>query len=103
MINIKLQEIGTSRHLSVQGRIDMANALEFEDILMENLNNTDKLELDLAGLTFIDSSGIYSLASVIQFVNKNNICFEIINVPEAISEIFDVIGVYELLNKKSNP
>lgn len=101
MINIKLQEIDTSRHLSVQGRVDMANALEFEDILMENLNNTDKLVLDLAELTFIDSSGIYSLASVIQFVNKNNIRFEIINVPEAISEIFDVIGVYELLNKKS--
>lgn len=100
MINIKLQEIDTYRHLSVQGRVDMANALEFEDILMENLNNTNKLVLDLAGLTFIDSSGIYSLASVIQFVNKNNICFEIINVPEAISEIFDVIGVYELLNKK---
>lgn len=101
MINIKLQEIDTSRHLSVHGRVDMANALEFEDILMENLNNTDKFVLDLAELTFIDSSGIYSLASVIQFVKKNNICFEIINVPEAISEIFDVIGVYELLNKKS--
>lgn len=47
--------------LSVSGEIDMASADAFLHRLLDCLDRVDSLEIDLSGVTFMDSSGLSAL------------------------------------------
>lgn len=82
----------------LEGRIDMSNANEFEKTMLNDLNGITQIELDLAGLTFIDSTGVGHLVSVIQTFHTKNISFNMNNIPAGIGQIFSIIGVHEVIN-----
>lgn len=98
MIDVKVKQVDDTKYMSLQGKIDMANAMECEELMVSNLADAKKLVVDMAQLEFIDSTGVGSLVSVIRSANNKGIQFDIVNVPDGINEIFEVIGVYEVLN-----
>ena len=61
MVEFDEQARGTVGVLGVAGEIDMASADEFRDRLLECLQRSDSVEVDLGGVTFIDSSGLAAL------------------------------------------
>jgi anti-sigma B factor antagonist len=61
MVEFDEQVRGTVGVLGVAGEIDMASADEFRDRLLACLERSDSLEVDMAGVTFIDSSGLAAL------------------------------------------
>lgn len=98
MLEASVRKDGETNYIAIQGRIDMSNVASYEEILVNNMTDVKKLVVDLKGLTFIDSTGIGGLVTAIKHAFKENIAFELVNVPEGIDEAFEVIGVYELLN-----
>lgn len=56
-LSVELAE-GSPPVLHVRGDLDMANADEFAAVLKDALSADSTLKLDLAGLTFIDASGL---------------------------------------------
>jgi len=84
------------RCIHLQGKIDMANAGECENLLEKNMTGVETLVIDLSKLSFIDSTGIGSLVTAIRCAYNRGIGFKIINVPEGIDEVFQIVGVYEL-------
>jgi anti-anti-sigma factor len=56
----------------VTGDIDLGSALGFADDLLAAIGDdgSGKLELDLSGVTFIDSSGLQALITVVQAVRR---------------------------------
>ncbi len=98
MVEAKVKQVDSTKYLSLQGKIDMANAKEYEELLENNMQDVKKLVVDLAELSFIDSTGVGSLVAAIRTASSKGVRFELVNVPEGINEIFEVIGVYEVLN-----
>ncbi|GAB4264336.1 STAS domain-containing protein [Thermincola ferriacetica] len=99
MIDVRIKQEGYTKHIALSGNIDMANASECEEILTNNLTGVTKMALDLSGLLFIDSTGVGSLVSAIKCAFDKNIQFELVNVPEGIDEVFEIIGLYEVLQQ----
>lgn len=98
MFNSKVQILDKVKNISLEGRIDMSNANDCEEMILKNLHEVDSVVLDLTGLTFIDSTGVGCLISVIHSIHKNNVGFRFVNIPEGIEQIFSVIGVFDVLN-----
>ena len=61
MVQFDEQARGPVGMLGVSGEIDMASADEFRDRLLDCLQRSESVEVDLGGVTFIDSSGLAAL------------------------------------------
>jgi anti-anti-sigma factor len=60
----------TDDRVSVIGDVDLASALGFTKDLLAAAGDGPTLELDLTGVTFIDSAGLQALISVVQAVRR---------------------------------
>jgi anti-anti-sigma factor len=62
----------TDGRVSVSGDIDLGSALGFADDLLAAVaeGGHEVLELDLSGVTFIDSAGLQALITVVQSVPR---------------------------------
>lgn len=98
MLNSKVKACDDTKVVRLEGRIDMSNAEKFEELMLSDIDRFKKMELDLGGLTFIDSTGVGHLVSVIKNSHKKNVVFQMTNVPEGIEQILEIIGVFDVLN-----
>jgi anti-anti-sigma factor len=62
----------TDDRVAVTGEIDLGSALRFADDVLATVGDDPSqiLELDLSGVTFIDSAGLQSLITVVQAVHR---------------------------------
>ena len=63
----------TDDRVSVIGDIDLGSALGFADDLLAAADADERgedLELDLSGVTFVDSAGLQALITVVQSVHR---------------------------------
>ena len=60
----------TDDRVVVSGDVDLGSALSFAKDLLAAAGDGATLELDLAGVTFIDSAGLQALISVVQSVRR---------------------------------
>ncbi len=82
--------------LKVAGRVDTITAPDFEKEIRENINDITKLSIDIADVAYISSAGLRVLLSAQKIMNKQGE-MEILNVQDAIKEIFDVTGFSDIL------
>jgi anti-anti-sigma factor len=61
MVQFDEQARGPVGVVGVSGEIDMASADEFRDRLLDCLQRSESVEVDLGEVTFIDSSGLAAL------------------------------------------
>ncbi len=79
--------------VSVEGRVDTTNALEFEKPLTEVINGgCKKLILDCSGLNYISSSGLRIFLVVQKKMKALNGHFILCCLQPSIREIFDISG-----------
>lgn len=78
----------------LQGELDLAAAGEFR-VFMEPIANDESinLTLDLAQLTYIDSTGIGILISILKIRNAKQSKLSVANVPAHIQRLFDMTGI----------
>lgn len=97
MLNSKVEIRDGLKLIWLEGRIDMSNADEFEEIVLNDIDQVKKISVDFGKLTFIDSTGVGNLVSAIQTSHKKDVRFEMINIPEGIEQILSIIGVFDVL------
>jgi anti-anti-sigma factor len=79
--------------VSVEGRVDTTNALEFEKPLTEIINGgCKKLILDCSGLNYISSSGLRIFLVVQKKMTALKGHFILCGLQPSIMEIFDISG-----------
>lgn len=82
--------------IHISGEIDISNI----NALLEEIekHKTKTVKLDCSGLAFIDSTGIgYLLRKVLEFkAEGRNLTLE--SVPETIHEVFEEMGIFDILN-----
>lgn len=98
MVEFDEQIRGSVGVLDVAGEIDMASADEFRDRLLECLQRSDSLEVDLGGLTFIDSSGLAALVRLrteAEILGKD---VALVNVSSPTARLLELTGLQGLFD-----
>ena len=86
---------GTSVLISVEGRLDTTTAPQL-DAEIKPLDGVTELVIDFAKLQYISSAGLRVLLSAQKVMSKQG-SMKLINVSEAVMEIFDVTGFSDIL------
>jgi anti-sigma B factor antagonist len=85
------------RALTVTGEIDLATAGRFETELRAVISEANSpAEVDLSGVTFIDSSGLYALIRARQQVSETDVRLVLVNPSNACRLVLEVTGTAEL-------
>ena len=98
MVEYDEQVRGSVGVLGVAGEIDMASADEFCDRLLACLQRSDSLEVDLGGLTFIDSSGLAALVRLrteAEILGKD---VALVNVSSPTARLLELTGLQGLFD-----
>ncbi len=95
MLNIE-KRFGEDTLVKVSGRIDTITALDFEKAVDEVLEEANSLIFDLEGVEYISSAGLRVILKA-QKVMGNKGKMTIVNVPQAVREIFDITGFSDFL------
>ena len=74
------------------GRVDGANALEFQNALQAAIGDEDDVILDLAGLSYISSAGLRVFLLIAQQVKRRSGRFSVCALSDSIEKVFTISG-----------
>ena len=81
---------------SIQGRIDTNTSPELDKAVNESIDGVTNLIFDFEKVEYISSAGLRVLLSAQKKINKQG-TMKVINVGDAIMEIFEVTGFSDIL------
>ncbi len=83
----------------VEGRIDGANAREFEDALNGAIAEDDsKVLLDFGALSYISSAGLRVILLIARLLQKRNAAFALYSLSDPIREVFEISGFDKIIS-----
>ena len=85
--------------LVLHGELDIATAPELVEILHRMRRQNHAVVLDLAEITFMDSTGLTTLMDAHLAAEGNGWPFEIRRASPAVRRVFDLAGVGRLLDE----
>jgi anti-sigma B factor antagonist len=84
--------------LQVSGKLSAVTAEEFGAVLDNAVEETADIVLDFAGLNYLASAGLRCLIAAHKRIKAKNGRLSIINVSDAVREIFEITGLEELFD-----
>lgn len=87
---------GTALQARIEGRLDTATALVFEQDIKPELDGITQLNLDFTTLDYISSAGLRVLLSLQKKMNQQG-SMKITGVNETVNEILEVTGFSDIL------
>ena len=98
MFEAVVSQEGTVRQISLNGEFDLKGFPEVAELFREAFSNgSSAVEVDLRGLTFLDSSGIRSLLMANRDSKAAGVTLTIIPAPPGVQRVFEVAGLLEEL------
>ncbi len=97
MLNIENIAKDNELTIALEGRLDTTTAPQLEENIKLNLGGVENLIFNFQNLEYISSAGLRVLLSAQKIMNKQGE-MKVINVSEAINEIFEVTGFSDILN-----
>lgn len=86
--------------LKLSGELDIST-VEIFRMGVENIPEvTTDVQLDFSDVEFVDSTGIGSLVQVMNQLHGQDIKVRIIRIPKEIYEVFDLLGIPELMGEE---
>ena len=74
------------------GRVDGANALEFQNALRAAIGEEDDVILDLEGLSYVSSAGLRVFLLVAKDLGKRRRRFSVCSLSDSIGKVFTISG-----------
>jgi anti-sigma B factor antagonist len=104
-LDVEIQAHAGQAILVLRGDLDMATEAQLHDIAVAQLavQGLTKLELDLAGITFLDSTGVTALLDLRQQANDRAIDMEILAVSPRAARILALVGLAETFGIPADP
>lgn len=88
---------GEKLTIAVEGKLGTSSAGELEKALRDNIDGKSELVFDFAKLEYMASAGLRVLLSAGKVMKKQG-SMKIINVPEAVMEVFTFTGMTDVMN-----
>ena len=80
------------------GRVDGANAQEFQNTLTDAINSDDRgLVLDLAQTTYISSAGLRVILLTAKALNRQNAELAVCSLTDSVREVFEISGFDKII------
>lgn len=99
LLKIKDRTTTKTKSLTLSGVMDYSTIGEFEKSTRQ-FEGISKLIIDFKEIRFIDSTGIYVLAQVINRCQENGVIIEVQNISKPIFEILDILGLITTFGSK---
>ena len=98
MFEVAVSHEGTVRCIGLIGEFDLEALPEVGDALSASLSDgTSAVQIDLQGLTFLDSSGIRALFMALRESETAGTTLTIIPGPPNVQRVFEVAGLLDVL------
>jgi len=97
-LSVSLEDQATV--LRVAGELDLSTVPEFKTFYEKHKPINGLIVFDLAGLEFVDSTGVGSLLAIWKDLNQNQQPFSVCNLSEDVYEVLDVMGVPAFLGEE---
>jgi anti-anti-sigma factor len=97
---LQVEDVGSggSHVLVLSGELDGDSIATLEDAIARcRLDGIDSLILDLSGLDFIDSSGLWTITVVNRWCERHGHGFALVPGPEPVRHVFEVTGLSDVL------
>jgi anti-sigma B factor antagonist len=102
--DIEKAESGADCVVTVRGDIDLASATDFESALRTALDGSPaSIVVDLAALSFIDSSGLRVLVTLSKEAESRGATFGLRNIPRHAQRVLDITGLTEWFEGQNPP
>ena len=84
--------------LELTGYIDLSNVQSLADAISKALSHAHDLTIDLAGLTFLDSTGLREFAAGYQQAEAAGVGYRVTNPQGTVLAVLRIAGMYDYLN-----
>ena len=95
-MTIEIKKTAEQTIIEIVGRLDTITAPALDKTIHEDIGDTKKLVLDVKGLEYISSAGLRVLLAAQKKMQKIG-SMKVINVCEAVMEVFDMTGFTDIL------
>jgi anti-sigma B factor antagonist len=95
-MKISTRDTGEARIVEVEGDVDMGTSPDLRRTLFESLRAVRKVGLNLAGIRYIDSSGIATLIEALKDSQKLNKDFVLFGMSPAVEQVFRLTHVIRI-------
>ena len=97
-LQVRSERRGAEHVIAMRGELDLAHAAEVEGALRAaEATDAEQITLDLAGLNFIDSTGVRSILSANERSTANGRRLTLRRGPQAVQRVFEICGVADAL------
>ncbi|MCR5708508.1 MAG: STAS domain-containing protein [Ruminococcus sp.] len=96
-MTVDFRRNGTELTAAIEGRLDTLTSPELEEKLEPELEETEKLILDLSALEYISSAGLRVLLSAAKAMEEQGE-MTLRNVRPEVMDVFEVTGFVDFLN-----
>ncbi len=103
MVQIQTQIIDNTALVVIDGDIDASSSIQLDETLNEQLEKKHKnIVVDCSFLSYISSAGLGVFMSYIEEFKENNQKFVLFGLSEKVKNVFDMLGLGQLMNIKEN-
>lgn len=89
MMEVSARAAGSGVVIDVEGDVDLYSSPRLREAILNSVRGKlSPLVVNLAGVTYIDSSGVATLVEGLQLSNKHNGKFRLVGLNERVSEVF---------------
>ncbi|MFQ5693690.1 MAG: STAS domain-containing protein [Nitrospinota bacterium] len=97
MIEIETEDLGNSALVRVSGEVDMSNSPKMRDSLMDlTKKGISTIVIDLAGVNYMDSSGIATLVEGLQETMSYGGKFRLAGLSPKVQQVFELARLQEV-------
>lgn len=84
--------------LNVSGRINILNAMEFEETVEDAIEDGDRaVILDLENLVYISSAGLYAVLRIAKITGRRDTAFALCELSDNVRLVFERIGFARII------
>ncbi len=103
---IPSEKIGSANVLSPKGDVDLSRSPALRNALRQaQAAKPSKLVVDLAGVEYMDSSGVATLVEALQIARKNNTKIVLCDLKDKVRSIFEIARldtVFTIVNSRDD-
>jgi len=97
-LTITACHIAGEQAIALRGEFDVASVGLLEDAVARACaSELRAITLDLSELSFIDSSGLWTITSLSKWCSRRNVKLQLVRGPEPVHDIFELTGLSDLL------
>jgi anti-sigma B factor antagonist len=98
MVDIKTTKDNDILLIEVHGEVDASSSIQLDNTIRRAFETEKKIMVDLANLEYISSAGLGVFVSHLEEVQTKEIAFVLFGLSESVYQVFNLLGLPQLLN-----